>query len=53
MVTLGTLILDTKHLDNRPQIGAYKFDLIHDLTENGLRHASGPIHTQTSDPLHL
>ena len=40
-------------MDNRPQNGTYKFDLIHDLTENGLRHTSGPVHTQTSNPLHI
>ena len=27
----------------RPQIETNKFDLIYNLTENGLRHASGPV----------
>ena len=40
---MGTLILDIKHWDNRPHIETNKFDLIHYLTENGLRHASGPV----------
>ena len=39
-------ILDVKHWDNKPQIGTYKFDLIHNLTENGLKHASGPVNAK-------
>ena len=43
---LGTLILDIKHRDNKPQIGTHKFDFIYYLMENGLRHASGPVHAK-------
>ena len=43
------LILDIKHWDYKPQIGTYKFDLIHYLMENGLRHASGPF--QQKNPI--
>ena len=40
------IIKKIKHWDNKPQIGTYKFDLIYYLTENGHRHASGPVHAK-------
>ena len=50
---LGTLILDIRS----SRISDLSFgplsDLIHGITENGLRHASGPVHTNNPSVTHI
>ena len=41
---LGTLILDKRNIGTTDLRSGHLSDLIHGITENGLRQASGPVH---------
>ena len=43
---LGTLILDKRNIGVADHSFEHLSDLIHSITENGHRRASGPVHTQ-------
>ena len=43
---LGTLILDIRSIRISDLSFGPLSDLIHGITENGLRHASGPVHAK-------
>ena len=40
---IGNFNSGHRHWNIGPQIGTNQLDLIHNITENGLRHASGPV----------